>query len=624
MYISNIRIENYRSFYGVFSLELKPFTLVLGENNIGKSNLLDSIALVLSQDITMFKKRVLDTEDINYRTRMEFKEKVLGMIDKNIEDEDLDIFPIVNISLIIDDMNDEQLAVVGDWHFEETLSKVKLTYTFKPRSGFNKKEWIKNQLEKLQQIKESSRSDIDLFKYIDFPISEYEYIVFGGDLTSNKCDNYYLKMLKVEILDALRDAKRELIANGDSKLLFKILDNGENKDYLEVKKILDSLDEGIKENIRIKELKDEINNYLKKISLYNENDKINFSFSSPEIKDIIKKLSLMYGDDPISIERNGLGKNNLLFISLLMSHLNNENNNIPTVFRVIGIEEPEAHLHPHIQTHLVRNIFNDLNDKIEKGIKDTQVIITTHSTHISSSTNLDNIVVLYNENGLVKNHYIGQGLVGEKEKYKKYLRKYLDATNSKMFFARKLILVEGIAEQILVPQFFRYTYGITLESIGCNVVNVNGVAFKNFLEIVKNGYFIKCGVITDKDEGTAVENRSTNLKEEYNSNVILIEDNQFTLEKEIIYNNKKYDEKNILLDIFKSMKPRLCKTYEDKWNKEIDTGVYFEKIKDEKSEFAFLLEEKIQEQLRLKEEGKEYYDFKVPQYILNIFNFIKE
>lgn len=66
MYISNLKIANYRNFHGTFAINLQPFTLIIRENNIGKSNLLNAIGLVLSQDITMFKKRMLDIDDINY------------------------------------------------------------------------------------------------------------------------------------------------------------------------------------------------------------------------------------------------------------------------------------------------------------------------------------------------------------------------------------------------------------------------------------------------------------------------------------------------------------------------------------------------------------------------------
>jgi predicted ATP-dependent endonuclease of OLD family len=93
-----------------------------------------------------------------------------------------------------------------------------------------------------------------------------------------------------------------------------------------------------------------------------------------------------------------------------------------------------------------------------------------------------------------------------------YLKKYLDATKSTMFFARRVILVEGISEQLLIPVMFKQWNGNEIERLRCNIVNVNGLAFRNFLNVIQNGYFIKCVVLTDSDIGTKVENRADILK----------------------------------------------------------------------------------------------------------------
>ena len=78
MYIKRLTIKNYRNFGDpAFSIDLKPFTLILGENNIGKTNLLNALGLIFSQDVTMFRKRMLELDDINYATLKAFKSKVI-------------------------------------------------------------------------------------------------------------------------------------------------------------------------------------------------------------------------------------------------------------------------------------------------------------------------------------------------------------------------------------------------------------------------------------------------------------------------------------------------------------------------------------------------------------------
>ena len=508
MYISEILIRNYRNFGNApFKMELRKFTTIIGANNVGKTNLLESIGLILSQDITMFKKRMLQIEDINYTTRLNFKKDVLN---ESISYEKIQ-FPEVTVQLTFEEMNNKQLSVVGDWFSTKTMEKAKLTYEFKPSNNFDKETWIKEQREKIKQLK-SGKEDIkedDLLHFIEFPIKSYQYVIYGGNDRTNRVDPYFLSMLKLELLDALRDAKRELIANGDYKLLYRILNQGNENAYEDIKEVLNTLDEKIKNNKQLKELKKTLISQLNKISLQGSGENnIDFNFTTLETGEILKKLSLIYGQDPITIERNGLGRNNLLYISLILSHLAPEEN-IDVCFRVVGIEEPEAHLHPHLQKHLANNI-----EQINASRDDLQIILTSHSTHITSSLNTDNMVILYKNGADVKKHYITDGFKDDKKgkHHRHYLEKYLDATNSSMFYARRIILVEGIAEQILVPVLFNLKYGRTLDSIGCNVINVNGVAFKHFLEIIKNGYFIKCAVLTDGDQGKKTENRATNLK----------------------------------------------------------------------------------------------------------------
>ena len=308
----------------------------------------------------------------------------------------------------------------------------------------------------------------EITKYIDFPIEEYEYAVVCG-IDNKPMDNYWLKLMKMEYLDALRDAKLELNSNNGNKLLYRILSDREIEDYADIKEKMVELDVAIKSDQKILEgLKKDIAFYLEKLSLETEtsSNKINFEFGSLEISEILKKIGIQYGDEAISIERNGLGRNNLLYMAVVLAHLYEKQNNY---FRLIAIEEPEAHLCPLLQRHLAENLFE------EKSNNRKQVIITTHSTHIASYLDLDNTVVLFKDQKKVKSHYLlsGFGITQEEKNSINYLKKWLNATNSTMFYSRKIIFVEGIAEQILIPIFFQWRYKKTIDKANCQVINVN-------------------------------------------------------------------------------------------------------------------------------------------------------
>jgi putative ATP-dependent endonuclease of the OLD family len=327
----------------------------------------------------MFKKRMLQLDDINYRSKEDFKKAV---INESIAPKDI-VFPEVEIKIIFEDMNIKQLAVVGDLFCDTSLKRAMLTYVFKPRTAFNKIEWVEVQRKRITKIK-NDKGNFELKDFlnaIEFPINQYEYTIYGGMDSTNRCDPYFLRMLKLEVLDALRDAKRELIANGDSKLLYKVL-NRNNDAYTDVKDVLSKLDEMIKNNRQLNDIKKKVMVLLEQISLQEQEDQnhVDFNFSSPETSEILKKLSLIYGKDPISIERNGLGRNNLLYISLVLSQFTSDDYNDEIPFRVVEIEEPEAHLHPHLQKHLSKNI-ESINEKAD----DLKIILTSHSPEYNCS-----------------------------------------------------------------------------------------------------------------------------------------------------------------------------------------------------------------------------------------------
>lgn len=129
MYISKVSIKNYRN-YKEFNIDLKPFTILIGENNIGKSNLLEAMFLVLSHDISVYRKRKLDIEDINYDAIKEFK-KTIASGDEEIE------FPEVRVDLYFTDPDPEQESIINDCWFDFSKKIARLSYVYRcPHSNY--------------------------------------------------------------------------------------------------------------------------------------------------------------------------------------------------------------------------------------------------------------------------------------------------------------------------------------------------------------------------------------------------------------------------------------------------------------------------------------------------------
>ena len=212
-----------------------------------------------------------------------------------------------------------------------------------------------------------------------------------------------------------------------------------------------------------------------------------------DISDEIKHVLLSLKRHTFELNQNGLGYNNLLFVSAVLGDMSLLKNGIYT--NVFLVEEPEAHLHPQLQ-ELILNFF--LN-KVKKA-SDIQVIMTSHSPTLVSKVDIEQINLLFEKDHEIYNYpFVGSSLC---EQEKDYLEKYLDVTKSQLFFAKGILFVEGISEAILMPEFAKII-GRPLDMYAVELVNINGVGFSPFAKMIKipdlNCCFAKASIITDDD-----------------------------------------------------------------------------------------------------------------------------
>ena len=193
-----------------------------------------------------------------------------------------------------------------------------------------------------------------------------------------------------------------------------------------------------------------------------------------------------HGDHEGDIYDLSLGGANLIYLTLkLLEFKYKKNKN--TVANFLFIEEPEAHIHTHVQKTLF--------DKIDSS--ETQIIYSTHSTHIADVCNITNMNVLSRSLSGCESFHPSNGLSTLEQQH---LSRYLDAVRSNLLFAKSVLLVEGDAEEILIPSLIKKRMGVSLDEIGISLINIRSTGFENVAKLFHESRIKRnCGIITDLD-----------------------------------------------------------------------------------------------------------------------------
>lgn len=519
MYISKIKIKGFRNFKEKEILFNDGINVIIGHNNAGKSNVLKAISLVID---TQSSKR-LDIYDFNQNTTIE----------------DLKANPPkVAINLFVtqsenEDTNSDDLVTVGNYLIRlEAPYEALITYEFfLPES--EKQKYI-DALSEIDDIKKIWKAI-----QLDF-LRLYTSKIWGGDPNLQiQADNESMQKFDFQFLDAIRDVERDMFS-GRNTLLRDVLhffmdydtknDAIKNEDtkFAEIKALrerfstdADVLLQTLQD--RMQSGKEQILDYAKQTgaSFNRANPDFDGSLSDVELFSALKLIIKYETGITIPATHNGLGYNNLIFMSLLLAKMqvNSDGNYLGSnakVFPILAIEEPEAHLHPAMQYKFLK--FLKENKDVKK--KARQIFVTTHSTQITSAVSLDEIICLHSENDTLSIGYPGKVFSNSKEdiKSKAYVQRFLDATKSDMLFAQKVILVEGIAEELLLPTMTKYV-GQSIEDNHITIINVGGRYFDHFIKLfdTSNPYSIpkKIACITDRDPSRKAKNNGKSFEKCY-------------------------------------------------------------------------------------------------------------
>lgn len=510
MHITEVGIRNFRNFESAkFKFIKDEVNTLIGENASGKTNLFYAMRLVLDENLPINARQLTNSDFYRGLGSPTGHWIIIAFQFSGLGDSDED-FVLANHSLLPGDDS----------------SKGTYTFVYRPKKQIRQK--LYDITKSITDFDSRKQCATDYLRTISIDREHYEITAFTrttADLTSDGVyhsiagdfTNYIfpdpdnedssiigntrpphfslIREISCTYVKALRNVVSDM-KYANSNPLVKLLSKQSktiSDSHLITAKVKD-VNTTISGLAEIQSLSAKIRKTLLSAVGHTYSPTLEISSNLPEdFEELIKSLGLLVEDSngylgSGKLEDLSLGGANLIYLALKLYEYEAQVDSNSKIAHFLLIEEPEAHIHTHIKKTLFSNV-SHIN---------TQVFISTHSSQISSVSKISAVNVLSRKQSKSEVYQPSNGL---EPREVSRIERYLDAVRSTLLFAKGVILVEGEAEQILIPTLIKKTTGISLDELGISLVSMGGTVFKHISDLFHQDRLrTYCAILTDRDE----------------------------------------------------------------------------------------------------------------------------
>lgn len=501
MHINKITLRNYRNFLNTSLIFKKGINTVIGENGTGKTNIFRAIRLLLDETLP---RRAIKLSEADFCRHLGDWRGHWIIISIEFEE-------------IANDEASQALFVHGTGILDgEPIERATDNLIFRPKAHI--RQQLGQILDESNETLDEIRSAIQIEDYeailtgksnVDFAdddvyssiVGDFENAIFPQRVSSNDIGSPLPQVLSLSsevsltFIKALRDVVSDF-KNYRTNPLLRLLQlrskDIDNDEFEPIVNTVETLNSSIEELSDVTNIRKDIKSTLSEAlgDTYSPASLSIKSGLSSAAEELFQSLKLFVDESENGheggIHEMSLGGANLIFLTLKLLEFKYQKPE-ETIANFLLIEEPEAHIHTHIQKTLF--------DKID--YENTQIIYSTHSSYISEVSHIKRSNIL---SKTTRGCVAFQPAHGLSDPEITFVERYLDSIRSNLLFAKSIILVEGDAEEILIPVMIKKVLGISIDELGITIINMRSTGFKNIALLFHDQRIRKkCSIITDLD-----------------------------------------------------------------------------------------------------------------------------